>query len=156
MLAAQSIELGINDVVVAGGMESMSNVPKDDLVVDGMVKDGLWDVYNEYEMGVCAELCAQHYNVTTEELDDYAVQSYERGIAGHDNGAFAWEIVPFDAAKLRKLRPCFKQTGGTVTAGNASAISDGAAAIVPAIPKAIRNAGLQASEINEAFANQKL
>ncbi|KAL6574136.1 Acetyl-CoA acetyltransferase, cytosolic [Orobanche hederae] len=236
MLAAQSIQLGINDVVVSGGMENMSNVPKylaearkgsrlgHDSLVDGMLKDGLWDVYNDVGMGVCAELCAEHHNITREQQDDYAVQSFERGIAAQDAGAFAWEIVPvevsggrgrpstivdkdeglgkFDAAKLRKLRPSFKETDGTVTAGNASSISDGAAALVLvsgekalqlgleviakisgyadaahapeyfttapalAIPKAISNAGLEASkidyyEINEAFAvvalaNQKL
>ncbi|KAL0311132.1 UNVERIFIED_CONTAM: Acetyl-CoA acetyltransferase, cytosolic 1 [Sesamum angustifolium] len=236
MLAAQSIQLGTNDVVVAGGMESMSNVPKylsearkgsrlgHDSVVDGMLKDGLWDVYNDFGMGVCAELCAEQHNITREEQDNYAVQSFERGIAAKDSGAFTWEIVPvevsggrgkpsiiidtdeglgkFDAAKLRKLRPSFKETGGSVTAGNASSISDGAAALVLvsgekalklgleviakitgyadaaqapelftttpalAIPKAIKNAGLESSqidyyEINEAFAvvalaNQKL
>nr|AZB52800.1 acetyl-CoA acetyltransferase 2 [Centranthera grandiflora] len=236
MLAAQSIQLGINDIVVAGGMESMSNVPKylaearkgsrlgHDSIVDGMLKDGLWDVYSDVGMGVCAELCAEHHSITREQQDDYAVQSFERGIAAEAAGAFAWEIVPvevsggrgrpsttvdkdeglgkFDAAKLRKLRPSFKETGGTVTAGNASSISDGAAALVLvsgekalhlglevlakisgyadaahapelfttapalAIPKAISNAGLEASkidyyEINEAFAvvalaNQKL
>ncbi|KAJ8497226.1 hypothetical protein OPV22_007778 [Ensete ventricosum] len=236
MLAAQSIQLGINDVVVAGGMESMSNAPKyvaearkgsrfgHDTLVDGMLKDGLWDVYNNYAMGMCAELCADHHLITREEQDDYAIQSNERGITAKTSGAFAWEIVPvevsagrgkpsviidkdeslekFDPAKLRKLRPSFKDNGGTVTAGNASSISDGAAALVLvsgkkalelglqviarirgyadaahapelfttapalAIPKAISNAGLEASqvdyyEINEAFsvvalANQKL
>ncbi|CAL2249126.1 unnamed protein product [Prunus armeniaca] len=227
MLAAQSIQLGINDVVVAGGMESMSNVPKylaearkgsrlgHDTLVDGMLKDGLWDVYNDYGMGVCAELCADQHAVTREDQDNFAVQSFERGIAAQGNDAFSWEIVPvevsggrgrpstivdkdeglgkFDAAKLRKLRPSFKESGGSVTAGNASSISDGAAALVLvsgekvlklglqviakisgyadaaqapelfttapalAIPKAISNAGLEASkidfyEINEAFA----
>ncbi|GAB2275003.1 aspartate transaminase aat1 [Dionaea muscipula] len=236
MFAAQSIQLGINDVVVAGGMESMSNVPKyfsearkgsrlgHDTLVDGMLKDGLWDVYNDFGMGVCAELCAENHTITREEQDDYACQSFERGIAAQDGGAFAWEIVPvevsggrgkpstvvakdegltkYDPAKLRKLRPSFKENGGTVTAGNASSISDGAAALVLvsgekalqlglqviakitgyadaaqaselfttspalAIPKAIANAGLDASqidfyEINEAFsvvslANMKL
>ncbi|KAF3445274.1 hypothetical protein FNV43_RR14969 [Rhamnella rubrinervis] len=236
MLAAQSIQLGINDVVVAGGMESMSNAPKylaearkgsrlgHDSLVDGMLKDGLWDVYNDFGMGVCAEICADNHSITREEQDDFAVQSFERGIAAQDSGSFAWEIIPvevpggrgkpptivdkdeglgkFDAAKLRKLRPSFKDNGGSVTAGNASSISDGAAALVLvsgekaiklglhviakltgyadaaqapelfttapalAIPKAISNAGLEASqvdfyEINEAFAvvalaNQKL
>nr|AKF41522.1 acetyl-CoA C-acetyltransferase [Tripterygium wilfordii] len=235
-LAAQSIQLGINDVVVAGGMENMSNVPKylaearkgsrlgHDSLVDGMLKDGLWDVYNDCGMGNCAEICADNHSITREDQDDYAVKSFERGIAAQDSGAFSWEIVPvevsggrgrpstivdkdeglgkFDPAKLRKLRPSFKETGGTVTAGNASSISDGAAALVLvsgetalklglhviakitgyadaahapelfttapalAIPKAISNAGLDASqvdyyEINEAFAvvalaNQKL
>nr|QEY10152.1 acetyl-CoA acetyltransferase [Scutellaria barbata] len=236
MLASQSIQLGHNDVVVAGGMECMSNVPKylaearkgsrlgHDSLVDGMLKDGLWDVYSDVGMGVCAELCAENHSITREQQDDFAIQSFERGIAAQDAGSFAWEIVPvevsggrgrpstivdkdeglgkFDPAKLKKLRPSFKETGGTVTAGNASSISDGAAALVLvsgqkalelglkviakisgyadaahapelfttapslAIPKAISNAGLDASkidyyEINEAFAvvalaNQKL
>lgn len=236
MLAAQSIQLGANDVVVAGGMESMSNAPKylvdsrkgsrlgHDNIIDGMVKDGLWDVYNDFGMGFCAELCAEQHTITREEQDSYATQSFDRGIAAQRSGAFAWEIVPvevfggrgkpstivdkdeglgkFDATKLRKLRPSFKANGGSVTAGNASSISDGAAALVLvsgekalklglqviakirgfadaaqapelfttapslAIPKAISNAGLQASEvdyyeINEAFsvvalANQRL
>ncbi|CAL9147403.1 acetyl-CoA acetyltransferase 2-like isoform X1 [Musa acuminata AAA Group] len=236
MFAAQSIELGINDVVVAGGMESMSNAPKyivearkgsrfgHDSLVDGMLKDGLWDVYNNVSMGICGEICADHHSITREEQDAYAIRSNERGIAARDSGAFIWEIAPievsagrgrpsviidkdeslekFDPVKLRKLRPSFKENGGTVTAGNASSISDGAAALVLvsgkkalelglqviakirgyadaaqapelfttapalAIPKAISNAGLEASqidfyEINEAFsvvalANQKL
>ncbi|KAJ9687052.1 hypothetical protein PVL29_015776 [Vitis rotundifolia] len=236
MLAAQSIQLGVNDIVVSGGMESMSNVPKylaearkgsrfgHDSLVDGMLKDGLWDVYSDTGMGVCAELCADNHVISREEQDAYAIQSFERGIAAQDGGAFAWEIVPvevsggrgrpstivdkdeglgkFDPVKLKKLRPSFKENGGSVTAGNASSISDGAAALVLvsgekalqlglsviakitgyadaaqapelfttapalAIPKAISNAGLEASqidcyEINEAFAvvalaNQKL
>ncbi|KAF6145105.1 hypothetical protein GIB67_013456 [Kingdonia uniflora] len=164
MLAAQSIQLGVNDVVVSGGMESMSNTPKyltearkgsrlgHDTIVDGMLKDGLWDVYNDYGMGVCAEICADQHAISREQQDDYAVQSFERGIAAQDSGAFAWEITPvevsggrgrpstlvdkddglskFDPAKLRKLRPSFKENGGSVTAGNASSISDGAAALV--------------------------
>ncbi|CAK8539031.1 unnamed protein product [Lathyrus sativus] len=164
MLAAQSIQLGINDVVVAGGMENMSSVPKylaearkgsrlgHDSLVDGMLKDGLWDVYKDVGMGVCAELCADNHSITREDQDNFAVQSFERGIAAQESGSFAWEITPvevsggrgrpstivdkdeglgkFDAAKLRKLRPSFKETGGSVTAGNASSISDGAAALV--------------------------
>ncbi|XP_065875186.1 acetyl-CoA acetyltransferase 2 [Euphorbia lathyris] len=164
MLAAQSIQLGINDVVVSGGMESMSNVPKylaearkgsrlgHDSLVDGMLKDGLWDVYNDVGMGNCAEICADNHSISREDQDNYAIQSFERGIAAQESGAFAWEITPvevsggrgkpstivdkdeglgkFDPAKLRKLRPSFKETGGTVTAGNASSISDGAAALV--------------------------
>lgn len=235
MLAAQSIQLGINDIVVAGGMESMSNAPKylaearkgsrlgHDTIVDGMLKDGLWDVYNDFGMGVCAEICADKHTITRDEQDSYAIRSFKRGIAAQNSRLFAWEIAPvemssgrgkpsiivdkdeglekFDAAKLMKLRPSFKE-GGSVTAGNASIISDGAAALVLvsgvkvlefglqviakirgfadaaqapewfttapslAIPKAIANAGLEASqidyyEINEAFsvvaiANQKL
>ncbi|XP_070027840.1 acetyl-CoA acetyltransferase 1-like isoform X3 [Nicotiana sylvestris] len=214
MIAAQTIQSGSNDIVVTGGMESMSNVPKylpqarkgsrlgHDTIVDGMLKDGLWDVYNDFGMGVCAELCADQYKITREEQDSYAIQSFERGIAAQRSGAFAWEIVPFDASKLKKLRPSFKENGGSVTAGNASIISDGAAALVLvsgqkalelglqvigrirgfadaaqapelfttapalAIPKAIKNSGLESSqidyyEINEAFSvvalvNQRL
>ncbi|KAH9798253.1 putative acetyl-CoA acetyltransferase cytosolic 2 [Citrus sinensis] len=209
MLAAQSIQLGINDIVVAGGMESMSNAPKylaearkgsrlgHDTIVDGMLKDGLWDVYNDFGMGVCAEICANKHTITR---DEQVEMSSGRGkpsiIVDKDEG-----LEKFDAAKLMKLRPSFKE-GGSVTAGNASIISDGAAALVLvsgvkalelglqviakirgfadaaqapewfttapslAIPKAIANAGLEASqidyyEINEAFsvvaiANQKL
>ncbi|GAB4825304.1 aspartate transaminase aat1 [Ancistrocladus abbreviatus] len=177
MLAAQSIQLGINDVVVAGGMESMSNVPKyisearkgsrlgHDTLVDGMLKDGLWDVYNDFGMGVCAELCAENHTVTREEQDNYACQSFERGIAAQQGGAFAWEIVPvevsggrgkpstvidkdeglgkFDPVKLRKLRPSFKEDGGSVTAGNASSISDGAAALVLVSGKKALELGLE-------------
>ncbi|XP_076909061.1 acetyl-CoA acetyltransferase 2-like [Bidens hawaiensis] len=164
MLAAQSIQLGLNDIVVAGGMESMSNVPKyiaesrkgskfgHDTLVDGILKDGLWDVFNDYKMGNCAEICADTHGITREQQDDYAIQSFERGIAARDSGAFSWEIAPvevpgprgkpsiivdkdddlakFDAAKLRKLRPAFKESGGSVTAGNSSGINDGAAALV--------------------------
>ncbi|RID43549.1 hypothetical protein BRARA_I00403 [Brassica rapa] len=155
VIAAQSIQLGINDVVVAGGMESMSNTPKylaearkgsrfgHDSLVDGMLKDGLWDVYNDCGMGSCAELCAEKFQITREQQDDYAVQSFERGIAAQEAGAFTWEIVPFDAAKLRKLRPSFKENGGTVTAGNASSISDGAAALVLVSGEKALQLGLQ-------------
>ncbi|KAL5126046.1 Acetyl-CoA acetyltransferase, cytosolic 1 [Glycine soja] len=193
MLAAQSIQLSINDVVVAGGMESMSNVPKylaearkgsrlgHDSLVDGMLKDGLWDVYKDVGMGVCAELCADNHALTRDDQDNYAVQSFERGIAAQESGAFSWEISPvevsggrgrpstvvdkdeglgklntnqyivifflflcqFDAAKLRKLRPSFKETGGSVTAGNASSISDGAAALVLVSGEKALKLGLQ-------------
>ncbi|XP_076905105.1 acetyl-CoA acetyltransferase 1-like [Bidens hawaiensis] len=161
MIAAQSIQTGANDIVVAGGMESMSNAPKyvtgsrrgsrlgHETIIDGMVKDGLWDVYNDFGMGVCGELCANTYNITRQDQDNYAVRSFERGISAQKNSAFKWEIVPvevsgkaaklvdkdegltkFDATKLRNLRPSFKADGGSVTAGNASSISDGAAALV--------------------------
>ncbi|TVU22251.1 hypothetical protein EJB05_31935 [Eragrostis curvula] len=176
MLAAQTIQLGINDVVVAGGMESMSNAPKyvaqarrgsrfgHDVLVDGMLKDGLWDVYNDFPMGMCAELCADQHSITREEQDSYAILSNERGIAARDNGAFAWEITPveipsgrgrppvvvdkdeslakFDPVKLKKLGPTFK-TNGSVTAGNSSSISDGAAAIVLVSGEKAKKLGLQ-------------
>ncbi|CAK8543613.1 unnamed protein product [Lathyrus sativus] len=104
MLVAQSIQLGINDVVVAGGMENMSNVPKylaearkgsrlgHNSLVDGMLKDGLWDVYKDVGMGVCVELCADNHSITIEDQDNFAVQSFERGIAAQESGSFAWEI----------------------------------------------------------------
>ncbi|KAL9230019.1 hypothetical protein vseg_005420 [Gypsophila vaccaria] len=164
MLAAQSIHLGANDIVIAGGMESMSNAPKyiaqartgsrlgHDTIIDGMLKDGLWDVYNDFGMGMCAEICADKFKFSREEQDNFAIRSYERGIAAQKSGAFVWEIAPvkiagvrgkpsstidrdeslnkFDPPKLKKLPPSFKKNGGSVTAGNASLISDGAAALV--------------------------
>ncbi|GLT65513.1 hypothetical protein SLA2020_379430 [Shorea laevis] len=135
-----------------------------DTIVDGMVKDGLWDVYNDFGMGVCAELCAYQHSIMREEQDSYAIRSFERGIAAQNNGLFSWEIVPvkvsggrgkpsiavdkdeslakFDAAKLRKLRPSFKDAG-SVTAGNASVISDGAAALVLVSREKALKLGLQ-------------
>ncbi|CAD6232400.1 unnamed protein product [Miscanthus lutarioriparius] len=176
MFAAQSIQLGINDVVVAGGMESMSNAPKyvaearrgsrfgHDVLVDGMLKDGLWDVYNDFPMGMCAELCSDQHSISREEQDSYAILSNERGIAARDSGAFSSEIIPveipsgrgkppvvvdkdeslakFDPVKLKKLRPTFKKNG-SVTAGNSSSISDGAAAIVLVSGEKAKNLGLQ-------------
>eukprot|EP00245_Coleochaete_scutata_P006011 TRINITY_DN20117_c0_g1_i1.p1 TRINITY_DN20117_c0_g1~~TRINITY_DN20117_c0_g1_i1.p1 ORF type:complete len:432 (+),score=99.39 TRINITY_DN20117_c0_g1_i1:73-1296(+) len=160
---AQSIMLGLTDVVVAGGMESMSQAPYyltkarqgyrmgHGELVDGMIKDGLWDVYNDYHMGNCAEVCSEKYEIPREVQDDHAVASYERAVAASKEGSFEWEIVPveipgvkgkppivvdkddeyqrFDPAKMRQLKPIFKQ-GGTVTAANASPVSDGAAALV--------------------------
>ncbi|KAJ6814162.1 acetyl-CoA acetyltransferase, cytosolic 1-like [Iris pallida] len=187
MFAAQSIQLGTNDVVVAGGMESMSNAPKylaearkgsrygHDTIIDGMLKDGLWDVYNDFGMGVCAELCADQHSITREEQDSYAIQSNERGIAAQNSGAFAWEITPvevysgrgkppiivdkdeslekFDPVKLRKLRASFKENGGSVTAGNASSISDGAAALVLVSGDKVRELGLQVIAKIKGFAD---
>ncbi|KAJ1684835.1 hypothetical protein LUZ63_016225 [Rhynchospora breviuscula] len=176
MIAAQSIQLGTNDIVVAGGMESMSNAPKyiaearkgskfgHDILIDGMLKDGLWDVYNNFPMGMCAELCANQFSFSREEQDLYAIQTNERGIAARDSGAFSWEITPveissgrgkpskvidndeslakFDPTKLKKLGPSFKN-GGSVTAGNSSSISDGAAALVLVSGEKARELGLQ-------------
>lgn len=162
MLAAQSIALGQNDIVVAGGMESMSNVPfyldkartgyrlGHGQLTDGLVKDGLWDVYNDYHMGSAAELCASTYNITREAQDNYAVSSYKRAQASINDGKFNAEIIPVEVTdrkgnttivdkdedaysvnfdKLPGLKPVFKKDG-TVTAANASALNDGAAALV--------------------------
>ncbi|XP_016903174.2 acetyl-CoA acetyltransferase, cytosolic 1 isoform X2 [Cucumis melo] len=187
MIAAHTIQLGINDVVVSGGMESMSNAPKylqevrkgsrfgNDTVVDGMLKDGLWDAYNDFPMGACAEICASQYSITREEQDAYAIKSFERGLAAQNNGLLSWEIVPvkvpsvrgkpsstfdkdeslrhFDAAKLKKLRPSFKKDGGTVTAGNASIISDGAAALVLVSGKKALELGLEAIAVIKGYAD---
>ncbi|HEX5002076.1 MAG TPA: acetyl-CoA C-acyltransferase [Bacteroidia bacterium] len=162
MLGAQSIQLGDNDIVVAGGMESMSNVPYyldkarngyrlgHGQIIDGLVKDGLWDVYNNYHMGNAAELCATECNITREDQDNYAIDSYKRAADAYRNGLFKAEIVPVevpvrgkdpmvvsedeeytkvDFKKIPSLKPAF-QKEGTVTAANASKLNDGASCVV--------------------------
>ncbi|MCQ6957343.1 acetyl-CoA C-acyltransferase [Mucilaginibacter aquariorum] len=162
MLAAQSIANGDNDIVLAGGMESMSNVPYyldkarngyrlgNGQIIDGLVKDGLWDVYNDYHMGSAAELCAVDCNVTREEQDAFAIESYKRAQQSQANGKFKAEITPVELKdkkgevtlfaddeepqtvkfdKIPTLKPVFKKEG-TVTAANASTLNDGAAALV--------------------------
>ncbi|GFQ07849.1 acetyl-coa acetyltransferase cytosolic 1, partial [Phtheirospermum japonicum] len=113
MIAAQTIRFGVNDVVVAGGMEvclTLRNISIQegtgsrlghDTIIDGMLKDGLWDVYNDFGMGVCAEMCADQHNITREEQDSYATQSFERGLAAESSGAFSWEIVPVEISGSR-------------------------------------------------------
>ncbi|GJM28969.1 MAG: acetyl-CoA acetyltransferase [Cyclobacteriaceae bacterium] len=224
MLAAQSIMLGINDIVIAGGMESMSNIPyyipkarfgykygKGELI-DGLEKDGLWEVYHQFAMGNCADNTAREMNISREQQDEYAISSYKRTAKSTESGFFKDEIVPVEIPqrkgdpimmdedeefknvnfeKIPNLRPVFSKDG-TVTAANASTINDGAAAMVLmseekalelnikpvakisgfadasqdplwfttapslAIPKALKMAGVEASEvdyyeINEAF-----
>ncbi len=162
MLAAQGIMLGMNDVVVAGGMESMSNVPYyspkarfghnfgHGELVDGMIKDGLWDVYNDYHMGNAAENTAKALNISREDQDAFTVISYKRAESAHKDGSIKEEIIPvpvpqrkgdpilveddeeytkvnFD--KIPQLRPVFDKEG-TVTAANASTLNDGAAAVL--------------------------
>ncbi len=228
MFGAQSIMLGINDVVVAGGMESMSNVPfyvpkarfgykyGNGEFVDGLVKDGLFEVYYKFPMGNCADNTAREMNITREEQDNYAIQNflkeYQRTADAWAKGYFKDEVIPVELKgrkgdvilidedeefknvmfdKIPSLRPVFDKDG-TVTAANASTMNDGASALVLvskekaeelglkplakirgfadaatdplwfttapalAIPKAIKNAGLTAAdvdfyEINEAF-----
>jgi acetyl-CoA C-acetyltransferase len=160
-LGAASIMTGDNDCVVVGGMENMSMVPHymnartstklgDVKMVDGMVKDGLTDVYNKVHMGVCAEKCATERNISREEQDAFAIESYKRSAAAWDAGKFNEEIVPvevpqrrgdaiivnkdeeYSAVKLEKiptLRPVFDKEG-TITAANASTLNDGASALV--------------------------
>ena len=160
MFAAQTILLGDNDVVVAGGMENMSMVPHysnmrngvkmgDVKVIDGMIKDGLWDVYNNYHMGNAGELCAKEMGFTREAQDEVAINSYKRAAAAWEAGNFNDEIVPVTVKtrkgeivvnedeeyknvkfeKIPQLRPVF-QKEGTVTAANASTINDGASALI--------------------------
>lgn len=174
MLAAQAIRLGDADIVVAGGMESMSNVPyympkaRDGYrmghkqVIDGMIHDGLWDVYNDYHMGNAAELCAKEHGVSREEQDEYARMSYERAQSAQDEGRFMDEIVPVEVPqrkgdpvivdedeeprrarfeKMPQLRPAFDKEG-TVTAANASKINDGASAMVVMAADIARERGI--------------
>jgi acetyl-CoA C-acetyltransferase len=162
-LAAQAIKLGDLDVIVAGGMESMSNAPYvlhggrggfkfgDQKLRDGMILDGLWDSFNDFHMGVAAELTAEKSQLTREELDQYAYNSQMKAVKAAQEGKFKAEIVPveipqrkgepivFDAdetpranttlERLAKLRPAFKKDG-LLTAGNSPGLSDGAAAVV--------------------------
>jgi acetyl-CoA C-acetyltransferase len=162
MLGAQAIMAGEADIVVAGGMESMSNVPYylptaragmrmgNATVVDGMIHDGLWDVYNNFHMGTAAELCAREKKIDRAAQDAYAIESFKRALAAQKSGAFRDEIVAVevpqrkgaakrvdsdegpgrgDIEKIPSLKPAFSKDG-TVTAGNASTINDGAAAVI--------------------------
>jgi len=153
MLASQSISLGDAEIVVAGGMESMSRAPYllekarfgyrmgDSSLIDSMIKDGLWDVYNNIHMGSCAEIVADKYGLNRDEQDRYALQSYKRAIGAQKNGYFTEEIIPVDniavdeepnrhdLSKLKTLSPVFRE-GGRITAGNSSKISDGASAVL--------------------------
>ena len=162
MLAAQAIMTGDAEVIVAGGMESMSNAPYlltkartgyrmgHGELVDSMIHDGLWDVYNDFHMGAAAEICATTLKISREEQDEFAVTSYKRALAAQERGEFKREIQPVkvpgaalnDAVveedeepkrvnfeRLPALKPSFSKSGN-VTVGNASSISDGAAAVV--------------------------
>ena len=162
MLAAQSVRLGDSSVVVAGGMESMSNAPYalekartgyrmgNGTLIDTMIHDGLWDPYSNVHMGNCGDLCAKECNFTREQLDAFSQESVRRARAAQDGGLLAQEIVPVEVPqrkgdplvvdkdeepgrampdKIPSLRPAFDKEGVT-TAGNASSIDDGAAALV--------------------------
>ncbi|MGE7774614.1 acetyl-CoA C-acyltransferase [Chitinophaga sp. NPDC101104] len=173
MLGAQSILLGDNDIVVAGGMESMSNIPYyldkarngyrlgHGAVIDGILRDGLWDPYKDFHMGNAAEICAAEYKISREDQDAYAVQSYKRAAEAWEKGYFSSEIVPVTTGgkspvtvsedeeykkvnfdKIPTLKPVF-QKDGTVTAANASAINDGAAAVVLASGEKVKELGLK-------------
>ena len=174
-LGASSIMLGHNEIIVAGGMENMSQVPHyipnsrmghkygDFKAIDGLAYDGLRDVYNQYMMGTAADLTAKKYDITREEQDNFAVNSYKQTAESWDSGKFTEEVVPvpipqrkgdpimmtedeeyknvnFD--KIPKLRPVFDKEG-TVTAANASTINDGAACIILASEKKVKELGLK-------------
>ena len=173
MLGAQSIMNGDNEIVVAGGMESMSNIPYyvekartglrlgHGQVTDGIIKDGLWDPYNNYHMGEAGELCSREYKVTREDQDKFAKESYTRTIKAYEKGYFNRELVPvviegkmpktitedeeyrkvnFD--KMPTLKPAFRKEG-TITAANASKINDGAAAVVLVSEEKLRELGIR-------------
>ena len=173
-LGAQTILAGDNDIVVVGGMENMSAVPHyynartatklgDVKMVDGMVKDGLTDVYNRVHMGVCAEKCATEENFSREEQDNFAIESYNRAAKAWADGKFANEVVPVEVPqrrgepvivaedeeyknvkmeKIPNLRPVFDKEG-TVTAANASTLNDGASALILASAEAVEKYGLK-------------
>ncbi|MDM8523114.1 acetyl-CoA C-acetyltransferase [Desulfococcaceae bacterium HSG8] len=162
MLAAQAIQVGDADVIVAGGMENMSMAPYylekartgyrmgHGQILDHMIHDGLWDIVNDFHMGISNELCSERYNITREDQDRYAAESYRRTLDSIESGKFKDEIVPVEIPQrkgdpllfsqdecarettyeaLAKMRSAFKKDGAG-TAGNASIISDGAAAVV--------------------------
>ena len=162
MIASDQIALGHNEIIVAGGMESMSNVPYyldkqrfgaklgHTKALDGIITDGLWDVYNDYHMGNAGELCAKECGFSREDQDKFAVESYKRAISAHESGVLKDEIIEMKVTDRRKnitvvsrdeeldrvnfdkiphLKPVFDKNG-TITAANASSINDGAAAVL--------------------------
>lgn len=168
IIAAQQIQLGLENLVMAGGMESMSNAPHyiqkrkatklgNETLVDGLLKDGLQDAYHHYHMGNAAEQCVREFSISREEQDAYALQSYIKAAKATKEGKFKNEIVPVPVthngvetlhetdediekiipAKLASLRPSFEEKG-TITAANASNLSDGAAALLLASKEAIQ------------------
>lgn len=175
LLGAQAIMLGDADVILAGGVETMSMTPYalkknrwgakmgNDEVVDLMIYDGLWDIFNNYHMGITAENVAEKYSVTRDEQDEFAVKSQNKAEAAIKAGRFKAEIVPIEVPQakgdavvfdtdefprfgttkdiLKKLKPAFKKEG-TVTAGNASGVNDGAAAVLLMSEKKAKEKGL--------------
>ncbi|MGA3348840.1 MAG: acetyl-CoA C-acetyltransferase [Candidatus Sulfotelmatobacter sp.] len=177
-LAAQAVQTGNSSIVVAGGMESMTNAPYllpqarkgyrlgNGQVVDSMVHDGLWDIYNDYHMGITGENVAEKYGITREEQDEFAVNSHRKAVAAMKECRFKSQIVPveipakkkgaapaiFDKDEspredttmetLRSLKPAFKKDG-TVTAGNAPGVNDGAAAVVVTSAQRAKELGAQ-------------
>ncbi len=175
MMGAQGIQLGDTEVVVAGGMESMTNAPYllpqarhgyrlgNGLLVDSMINDGLWDVYEDYHMGCTGENVSERYHVSRAEQDEYALNSHRKALAAIKGGKFKDEILPIEIPQkkgspvifdtdeavredaspeaLARLKPAFKE-GGTVTAGNAPGVNDGASALVVTSLDRARAAGI--------------
>jgi len=175
-LAAQSIRAGDHELIVAGGMESMSNAPflmngaREGLrlghgeLVDSMIRDGLWDVYEDFHMGCCGEVVAETYGIARQTQDEYALGSHRKALAAIDAGRFKDEVLPVmlpqkkgdpvafavdesprrdsSLEALARLKPAFKKDG-TVTAGNAPGVNDGAAALVVAEEKRAGKLGLK-------------
>jgi acetyl-CoA C-acetyltransferase len=164
--------LGDSDIVVAGGMESMSNIPYylekarngyrlgHDKIIDGIIRDGLWDPYKDYHMGNAGELCSATYKITREDQDNFAKESYKRAAQASESGYFKNEIVPVEIAgkttvtvsedeeykkanfdKMGSLKPAFTKEG-TITAANASKINDGAAAVVLMSEEKVKELGI--------------
>lgn len=174
MLAHQAILAGDAEVIIAGGQESMSNAPYllekartgyrlgDGKIIDSMVKDGLWDVYNDIHMGSCAESCARDFNFKREELDEFTIGSYKKALAAQEAGKYKDEIIPvkiksrkdeiivdYDEEpgkvkfeKIPSLKPVFEKDG-VVTAANASSINDGAAALMIMTEEKAKELGLK-------------
>ncbi|UII31717.1 acetyl-CoA C-acyltransferase [Fulvivirga ulvae] len=185
MLGAQSIMLGQNDVVMTGGMESMSNTPYylpnarfgykygHGQLIDGLMHDGLWEAYNQFAMGNCADNTAKEMNISREAQDEYAINSYKRSAAAWEAGKFAEEIVAVDVPqrkgdplvvnedeeyknvrfdKITSLRPVFSKDG-TVTAANASTINDGASAIILMSEEKVKQLGVKPIAKIKGFAD---
>ena len=177
MMAAQGIKLGDSEIVVAGGMESMSNAPYilpkaregyrmgNGVIVDAMIHDGLWCAFENYHMGNTGEVVAERYNVTRAEQDEYSFNSHRKAAAAIKAGRFKDEIVAVEVPQkkgaalvfdtdesvredtsvevLAKLKPAFKKEGGTVTAGNAPGVNDGASALVITSLERARSLGVE-------------
>lgn len=186
IIGAQQIQLGLENLVVAGGMESMSNAPHyvmlrkqtklgSETLTDGLLKDGLTDVYNGFHMGNAAEMCVRKYTISRQEQDAFALASYEKAASATESGKFRSEMIPFRVAhktgefildsdeditkiipgKVSKLKPTF-QTDGTITAANASNLNDGAAALILASQEVVEKYDLKPMAKIIAYADAAL
>jgi acetyl-CoA C-acetyltransferase len=185
-LADQAIRAGDRECIIAGGFENMSRIPYallgardglrlgDGTITDLLVHDGLWDIYNNFHMGMTAEWVVETYGISREDQDKFAVESHRRALAAWDAGKFAREVAPISIPQrkgdpvvmardegpradvtldsLAKLKPAFKRDGGTVTAGNASSINDGAAALLICSEAFAKKHGLKVRAVIEGAA----